>query len=71
MTALTWLTLQLRSVQKGPSGRSSMANAKRLAHTRLRLNRFIVRLVPDLEQHQFPAQIQELLQYGIIASENT
>ena len=71
MTVLTWLKLYLRYVQKGPIGRFSMANAKRLAHNKLLLDRFIASLAPDLDRHVFQAQIQELLQYGIIASEST
>ena len=71
MTVLTWLKLHLRYVQKGPIRRFSMANAKRLAHNKLLLNRFIASLAPDLDRHVFQPQIQELLQYGIIASEST
>ena len=71
MTVLTWLKLHLRLRQKGPLGRFSMANAKRLAHNKLLLERFIARLALHLDRHKCRQQIQDLLHYGIIAPENT
>ena len=71
LTVLTWLKLHLRLAQKGPIGRFSMANAKRLAHNQLLLERFIARLAPHLDRHKCRHQIQKLLQYGLIAPEST
>ena len=71
LTVLTWLKLHLRLAQKGPIGRFSMANAKRLAHNQLLLERFIAGLAPHLDRHKYRHQIQKLLQYGLIAPEST